>query len=112
MIDISMLSKTYIIVLLTANGKASRYEKESWASSHANTHRFDDGCRQKSIDVRRESAKANEYNVRAYSLIRLGLENGLGYNAIADHLNKSHFTTAKGGQWRGNQIKRLVSLYS
>lgn len=91
---------------------ASRYAKESWASSHANTHRFDDGCRQKSIDVRRESAKANEYNVRAYSLIRLGLENGLGYNAIADHLNKSHFTTAKGGQWRGNQIKRLVSLYS
>lgn len=91
---------------------ASRYEKESWASSHANTHRFDNGCRQKSLDVRRESSKSNEYNLRAYSLIRLGLENGLGYNAIADHLNKSHFTTAKGGIWRGNQVKRLLKLYT
>ena len=43
---------------------ASRYEKESWASSHANTHKFDNGCRQKSLDVRRESAKQNEFNVR------------------------------------------------
>ena len=91
---------------------ASRYEKESWAVSHANTHKFDNGCRQKSLGVRRESAKQNEFNVRAYSLIRLGLENGLGYNAIADHLNKSHFTTAKGGIWRGNQLKRLLELYS
>ena len=100
-----------LIASRTKAALASRYAKESWASSHANTHRFDDGCRQKSIDVRRESAKENQYNKRAYAAIKLAL-GSMGYNALADYLNENNFTTAKGGQWRGNQVKRLVALYS
>ena len=90
---------------------ASRYAKESWGSSHGNVHKFDDTCRQKSLDVRRESAKANEYNIRAFAAIKLAL-GSMGYNALAGYLNQNNFTTAKGGQWRGNQVKRLVALYS
>ena len=90
---------------------ASRYEKEEWAVSHTNAHKFDDVCRQKSLDARRESAKENEYNRRAYAAIKLALES-MGYNALADYLNENNFTTAKGGVWRGNQVKRLVELYS
>lgn len=90
---------------------ASRYQKESWASSHANTHKFDNECRQKSLDVRRESAKANEYNIRAFAAIKLALDS-MGLNALADYLNKHNFTTSRGGQWRGNQVKRLMELYA
>ena len=90
---------------------ASRYEKEEWAVSHTNAHKFDDVCRQKSLDARRESAKENEYNRRAYAAIKLALES-MGYNALADYLNENNFTTAKGGVWRGNQVKRLIELYS
>jgi len=100
-----------LIASRTKAALASRYAKESWASSHANTHRFDDGCRQKSIDVRRESAKENQYNKRAYAAIKLAL-GSMGFNALADYLNQNGFTTAKGGVWRGNQVKRLIALYS
>ena len=86
-------------------------EKETWAVSHTNAHKFDDVCRQKSLDARRESAKENEYNRRAYAAIKLAL-GSMGYNALADYLNENNFTTAKGGVWRGNQVKRLVALYS
>lgn len=90
---------------------ASRYQKESWLVSHANTHRFDNECREKSLDVRRESARANEYNVRAYAAIKLAL-GSMGLNALADYLNKNNFTTSRGGRWRGNQVLRLIALYS
>lgn len=90
---------------------ASRYEKESWSVSHTNTHRFDNECRQKSLDVRRESAKANEYNIRAFAAIKLAL-GSMGLNALADYLNKHNFTTSRGGQWRGSQVKRLLELYA
>ena len=90
---------------------ASRYEKETWAVSHTNAHKFDDVCRQKSLDARRESAKENEYNRRAYAAIKLAL-GSMGFNALADYLNENNFTTAKGGQWRGNQVKRLIALFS
>lgn len=90
---------------------ASRYAKESWAVSHTHAHKFDDDCRLKSLDVRMESAKENQYNKRAYAAIKLAL-GSMGYNALADYLNENNFTTAKGGVWRGNQVKRLVKLYS
>ena len=100
-----------LIASRTKAALASRYEKESWAVSHTNAHKFDDDCRLKSLDVRRESAKENQYNKRAYAAIKLAL-GSMGFNALADYLNQNGFTTAKGGQWRGNQVKRLVALYS
>lgn len=95
----------------TKDALTSRYQKECWEVSHSNAHKFDDDCRMKSLEVRRESAKENEYNRRAYAAIKLAL-GSMGYNALADYLNDNNFTTAKGGVWRGNQVKRLVELYS
>ena len=100
-----------LIASRTKAALASRYEKEEWAVSHTNAHKFDDDCRLKSLDVRRESAKENQYNKRAYAAIKLAL-GSMGFNALADYLNENNFTTAKGGQWRGNQVKRLIALYS
>ncbi len=96
----------------TTAALVSRYEKESWSVSHANTHRFDGASREKSLAVRRESALNNEFNRRAYAAIKMGLEGGKGYNELARHLNDNGFATAKGGVWRGNQVKRLVELYA
>lgn len=95
----------------TKDALASRYEKESWLTTHSNAHKFDDNCRMKSLDVRRESAKENQFNKRAYAAIKLALGT-MGYNALANYLNENNFTTAKGGSWRGNQVKRLVELYN
>ena len=100
-----------LIASRTKAALASRYEKEEWAVSHTNAHKFDDDCRLKSLDVRRESAKENQYNKRAYAAIKLAL-GSMGFNALADYLNQNGFTTAKGGVWRGNQVKRLIALYS
>lgn len=94
----------------TKDALASRYTKEAWEISHGSVHKFGDDCRAKSIASRRESAINNEYNRRAYAAIKLALGT-MGYNALADYLNDNNFTTAKGGVWRGNQVKRLVELY-
>lgn len=96
----------------TRDALVSRYQKENWHTSHANAHKFDTVCRQKSLDTRREYATNNEFNRRAYAAIKLGLNSGLSYKALADYLNENDFSTAKGGVWRGNQVKRLVELYS
>jgi len=88
-----------------------RYQKESWAVSHSNAHKFDDDCRKKSLDTRRGASKNSPENKRAFAAIRLGLNSGIGYNALAQYLNENGFTTAKGGLWRGNQVKRLIELY-
>ena len=95
----------------TKDALASRYEKEGWAVSHGNSHKFDDECRKQSLAIRKENAVTNEYNRRAYAAIKLGLNSGIGYKELASYLNENNFTTAKGGVWRGNQVKRLIELY-
>ena len=95
----------------TKDALASRYEKESWLATHSNAHKFDDDCRMKSLDVRRSSARENLFNKRAFCAIKLALGT-MNYNALAAYLNANGFTTSKGGEWRGNQIKRLIKLYS
>lgn len=100
-----------LIASRTKAALASRYAKESWAVSHSNTHKFDESCREISLKVRQDKARGNEYNRRAYAAIKLAL-GSMGYNALADYLNENNFTTAKGGMWRGNQVKRLIALYS
>lgn len=95
----------------TKDALASRYEKESWSATHSNAHKFDADCREKSLASRRESAVNNEYNRRAFAAIKLALGT-MGFNALAEYLNDNDFKTAKGGSWRGNQVKRLVELYN
>lgn len=94
----------------TKKALKQRYNKTSWETSHPNTHKYDDTCRMKSLAIRRENAVNNEHNRRAYAAIKLALGT-MTFNALADYLNANNFTTAKGGTWRGNQVKRLVELF-
>jgi len=100
-----------VISARTSAALQVRYQKEGWAVSHGNSHKFDDECRKQSLAIRKENAVANEYNRRAYAAIKLGLNSGIGFNGLAQYLNSNGFTTAKGGMWRGNQVKRLIELY-
>lgn len=100
--------------LISARTRAAlsvRYKAEGWHYTHTNTHKFDEACRQKSLDARREAATNNEFNRRAYAAIRLAL-GSMTFKSLADYLNQNNFTTSKGGMWRGNQVKRLTELYS
>ena len=44
--------------------------------------------------------------------VLFGARDLFGIKPFYYYLNENNFTTAKGGQWRGNQVKRLVALYS
>lgn len=70
---------------------------------------FTDAQRDASIQSRRQSARDNVCNLRAYTLIQH--VQGLGFKALADLLNQNGFTTAKGGKWYGTQVKRLIEIY-
>ncbi len=95
----------------TKDALASRYEKEAWEKTHMNSHKFGDECRAKSLEARRAAARCDERNVRAMCVVRLCLGAGMGYTAIAAHLNDGGFVTSKGGVWRGNQVRRLIELF-
>lgn len=71
---------------------------------------FTDDMRAASLKARQESAKTNEANIRAWGCIKNCL--GLSYSYLAQTLNESHHYTAKGGLWRGNQVKRLIEMYT
>lgn len=64
--------------------------------------------RSAALASRRDSARNNEHNKRAWALVSLC--KGLPFAAIASKLNEAGFTTAKGGQWSAVQIQRLEKL--
>lgn len=69
----------------------------------------DDG-RAKAIATRRQNSLSNKSNKQALTLAKALREQGSTWNDIADRLNEGGFTTAKGGIWRGNQVKRLLAM--
>lgn len=62
-----------------------------------------------SATTRRENAKNNPCNLRAWTLVRN--IKGLSWSVLASMLNEGGFTTAKGGKWSAVQVQRLVKLY-
>lgn len=65
--------------------------------------------REASATTRRENAKNNPCNLRAWTLVRN--IKGLSWSVLASMLNEGGFTTAKGGKWSAVQVQRLVKLY-
>lgn len=65
-------------------------------------------ARQASLEVRQSKARTNEANRKAYALVSV-MAGTLAQKA--EYLNANGFTTAKGGAWRGNQVKRLIEMY-
>lgn len=64
----------------------------------------------KSVQTRKRKAEDNGNNKRAFAAIKGMADHPL--KDIADFLNANGFVTSNGGQWRGNQVRRLLDLYS
>lgn len=71
---------------------------------------FSDSMREQAAAAKRTAAISNECNKRAWGCIKNNL--GLSYAYLAQTLNESCHTTPNGGMWRGNQVKRLIELYT
>lgn len=63
----------------------------------------------KSVRTRKEKALANDNNRRAWALVKSNIEKPLV--EIARTLNENGFRTSGGGEWRGNQVARLMKRY-
>lgn len=68
--------------------------------------------REKALRKRREDTLSNSNNKKALAFAKALREGGNTYKSIAETLNASSFKTAKGGSWRGNQVKRLLEAES
>ena len=64
-----------------------------------------------SLATRQNEARENENNIRAYSLIKSLLLNGLNLSKITAELNKNGFRTSKGNEFQIVQVQRVVNLY-
>ena len=98
--------------LISSRTKAALAELKAKGVKLGGTHKFDDSCREKSLKIRQDNARNNEYNRRAYAAIRYALNGEVTMKELADYLNENGFSTARGGIWRGNQVKALVEMMS
>ena len=64
----------------------------------------------KSVEVRRQKALSNIKNRNAWAVIKDKTENPLTW--LANYLNEGGLTTPNGGEWHGNQVARLIKLYT
>ena len=98
--------------MISSRTKAALAELKAKGVKLGGTHKFDDSCREKSLKVRQDNARNNEFNRRAYAAIRYALNGEVTMKELADYLNENGFSTARGGIWRGNQVKALVEMMS
>lgn len=67
--------------------------------------------RANSIASRKQDAKLNENNRKAYKLVSLLREQGKSFAEISRDLNDSGYKTSNGKQWQIVQVQRLLALY-
>lgn len=65
----------------------------------------------KSVAKRKEIAKTNEENNRAYAYAKVLRSSGLTLRGIADKLNESNFKTSKGNKFYANSVKQLLDFF-
>ena len=63
----------------------------------------------KSVETRKRKAQENGNNKRAWATVQHMTDKPL--KEIADYLNANGFTTSQGGEWRSNQVSRLIKKY-
>lgn len=67
--------------------------------------------RANSIASRKQDAKLNENNRKAYKLVNLLRTQGKTYAEIAKELNDGGYVTSTGKMWQTVQVQRLITLY-
>ncbi len=65
---------------------------------------------EKSVETRKRKAAENGNNMRAWATVQHMTDKPL--REIADYLNANGFTTSQGGEWRSNQVSRLIKAYN
>lgn len=66
----------------------------------------------KSVETRKRKAAENGNNKRAWAVVQEKLAKGETLKEIADYLNDNGFTTSQGGEWRTNQVSRLIKAFT
>lgn len=64
----------------------------------------------KSVETRKRKAAENGNNKRAWATVQHMTDRPL--KEIAAYLNENGFTTSQGGEWRSNQVARLIKAYN
>jgi hypothetical protein len=70
-----------------------------------------DEMRTNSIASRRNDARLNENNSKAYKLVCLLLSRGKNFSEIARELNDNGYLTSRNKHWQTIQVQRLIKLY-
>ena len=68
--------------------------------------------RERSIASRKQDARLNDNNRKAYKLTRFLRQQGKPFTDIAKELNDGGYVTSTGKQWQAIQVQRLMSLYN
>jgi len=67
--------------------------------------------REKSIRSRRNDARLNENNRKAYKLVMSLLAQNRSFANIVEELNDGGYQTSNGKEWHTVQVQRLIALY-
>jgi len=66
---------------------------------------------EKSVNIRKEKAKNDESNKRAFAFIQSLLTQNKSLRQIANQLNESGFKTSKGNQFFANSVKQIITFH-
>jgi DNA invertase Pin-like site-specific DNA recombinase len=82
-------------------------------SNNGASHRFSETDRENAHQARRNAAKENDNNRKAWHFVSTRYRRkGATMERIAMQLNAEHYATPSGkGEWRGNMVARLVARY-
>jgi len=94
--------------IISARTKAALQAKKQQGFKLGTPGNLTDEARKKSIEVRKDKARRNTKNRRAWAMIKELRKHGLSYQKIADRLNEAGFKTSLGKQFHSIQVKRLV----
>lgn len=89
--------------------QALQAKREKGAKLGAPNATFTEEQRAAALDTRRNNARRNENNLRAYGFIKN--VRGVNWGTLASLLNQYGFKTAKGGNWQAIQVQRLAKLF-
>lgn len=73
-------------------------------------HKLTDEARQLGVIARQEKARQNVENRRAAELAQLYRQQGMGYQRIADQLNRHGHKTRNGAAFKAMSVKRLLLM--